>query len=101
MLLGTAFPWLFEKRVADVPSKFTSVLTLKLTIAPDDWPRFVQASDAFAIKHGLTNRAAVSTVPISKLRFVTYEGTEAFLSINRSNVEKPVVAGAPIWIYIY
>src|SRR5262249_911902 len=100
MLLGTAFPWLSEKKAADVPSRFTSVLTLKLTVTPDDWPRFVQASDAFAIKHGLTDRAAVSTVPVSELRHVAYEGKEAVLSITRSNVDKPV-AGAPIWIDIH
>jgi hypothetical protein len=100
MLLGTAFPWLGEKKAAYVPSRLTSVLTLKLTIAPDDWPRFVQASDAFAIKYGLADTVAPSARPIGNPQFVTYEGKEAVLSINRSNTEKPMVR-TPIWIDIH
>lgn len=99
MILGTAFPWLGEKKVADVPSRLTSVLTLKLTIAPDDWPRFVHASDTFAIKYGLADTVAPSERPIAN-PFVTYEGKDALLSIHRSNTEKPVVR-VPIWIDIH
>lgn len=100
MLLGTAFPWLGEGKVANVPSRLTSSLTFKLTVSPDDWSRFVDASDAFAIKHGLADIVAPSSRPIGNLRFVTYEGKEALLSINRSDAEKPV-AGVPIWIFIH
>jgi hypothetical protein len=100
MLLGTAFPWLSEKKAADVPPEITSILKLDLTVAQGDWPRLVQASDAFAIKHGLTDRAAVSTVPVSELRFVDYRSREAVLSITRSNVDKPA-PGVPIWIDIH
>jgi hypothetical protein len=99
MLLGTAFPGKFDK-VADFPSKITSTLTFKLTIAPDDWPRFVEVSDAFAIKHGLTDRVPASTVSVSDLQFVRYESKKAVLRITRNNVEKSV-PGVPLLIDVH
>lgn len=89
MLVGTAFPWLFQKEAAHVPSRITSSLKLSLTIAPDDWPRFVQAADKFAARQGLSDRIPDSTSPVSELRFIRYEGREAILGIYPSKRERP------------
>lgn len=64
----------------------TSTLTFSLSIGRSDWSRLVQATDRFAIQHGLVDSQGSSLQPSSELGLsrVRYEGSGADLAIAKT-----------------